>query len=351
MGRARLKDVARLANVSQGTASNVFNRPELVSSALRQAVFDAARALEYRGPAPAGRALRSGKAHLIALVVEVDLLAYVFEDSFMHRLLAGIGAACDEAGSGLTVISATSGRRDGWTIETAIADGFILHCVEHDSRLFELARRRGLPFVAIDSGPVEGVPTVDVDDHGGARAAAAHIVALGHRHVGILSLETAGDGRTGAIDDARLADARYTVTRDRLRGYREALGEARVELEPRLVQETFNDRATVATALAAMFDAGTPPTALLAMSDTMALIAVELLMGRGLRVPTDVSVVGFDDVPEAANCSPSLTTVKQPVRAKGRHAARMLLGLEPAGVTVLPARLVVRGSTAAATTR
>lgn len=345
MTGVKLKDVARAAGVSQGTASNVFNKPETVSPKLRDAVLEAARALDYRGPAPAGRALRSGRAHLLAVVVE-QTLGYAFDDPFTHRLLAGIGEACDEAGSGLAVISAESGRRDGWSIETAIADGFILHCVEQESRLVELARRRGVPFVAVDSGPIPDVPTVNIDDRGGAAAAAAHLVALGHRRVGVMSLELAADGRTGPVDDARRAAAVYAVSNDRLDGYRATLHAGGIPLEPALIHETLNDRPTAEAAIDAMFRLAVPPTALLAMSDQMALTALDVLSSRGLRIPDDVSVVGFDDVPEAARGRPPLTTVRQPVHTKGRHAARMLLGLEPATSLVLPADLAVRSSTA-----
>ncbi|MEO1090742.1 MAG: LacI family DNA-binding transcriptional regulator [Pseudomonadota bacterium] len=340
----RLADVARAAGVSQGTASNVFNRPEQVSTALRERVLAAAARLGYLGPAPAGRALRSGKAHLIALVAEADVV-YVLTDPFCQRLLAGIGAACDVAGSGVAVVPAVTGGGGRWSMETAIADGFVLFCNDEPERLLALATRRGLPFVAVDSGPVVGASTVRIDDRAAAFAAATHLTALGHRRVAVLSLELAPDGRFGSVDATRMAQARHAVTRDRLAGYRDALAAASVDWPSVPVYETANDRGTVDAALGSLLSNDPRPTALIAMSDVIARHAIRHLAGLGLSVPGDLSIIGFDDVPDPMGAGPPLTTIRQPIEAKGEVAGGMLLGLVEPGDVVLPAELVVRGST------
>ncbi len=341
MTKVRLKDVALAAGVSQGTASNVFNRPALVRPELRDAVLEVARQLGYGGPAPAGRALRSGKAHLIALVVE-QTLEYMLTDGYSQRLLAGIARVCDEVHSGLAVVAAESeDRGPGWSVDTAIADGFILLC--HAHRLIERAERRGIPFVAVDSGPVAGAATVDTDNREAAAKAAAHLIGLGHRKIGILSLELAEDERSGPIDAARREVKGYAVTRDRLAGYLGTLAAAGIDAQSVPVFETFNDRPTVAAGVAHILQCLPGVTGLIAMSDTMARAAIAELGCRGLEVPADVSVVGFDDV-GAAGALP-LTTLAQPIEAKGALAARMLLGLESPAAHVLPAVLQVRAST------
>jgi len=344
MGEVKLKDVARAAGVSQGTASNVFNRPASVGRERRERVLAAAAALGYRGPQPAGRALRSGRTHLAALVVE-ERLRYLFDDPFCQRLLAGIGEVLDEVGTGLAVVSLASGRADGWSIETAIADGLILFCLEQESPLIARARARGVPFVAVDSGPVAGTATVNLDEARAAHAAAAHLAALGHRRVAILSLDLARDGRVGPVDLAREGAGGFTLPRERLAGYRSGLAAAGLDPAEIAVFETRNDAATVAAAIDHLFARAAPPTALLAMSDVIALDAIARLAERGLAVPGDVAVVGFDDVPPAASAVPALTTVHQPVEEKGRLAARLLLAGAAPGDVRLPGRLVVRAST------
>lgn len=345
MKKARLKDVAALAGVSQGTVSNVMNRPELVREELRERVHAAAKALGFRGPAPAGRLLRSGRSNLIAIVVDASL-HYIVNDPFGQKLISGIAEVCDEQKIGLTIVSAGAERSDGWSMETAIVDGFILFCITEDNRLVELARRRGLPFVAVDSGEVPGAAAVDVDDRKAAAEAARHLLAFGHRRIGILSLECDEEGRAGFIDDERFRQIRYVTPRARLLGYRDAFEAAGVPARDVMAYECHNDAPTVFDAIEEMFASDRePPTALLAMSDTMALAAYAALRARGLRVPADVSIVGFDDVPGAETASPPLTTIRQPVEQKGRVAARMLLDGGRAHV-ILPTELVVRASTA-----
>ncbi|GGK29673.1 LacI family DNA-binding transcriptional regulator [Salinarimonas ramus] len=344
MKKARLKDVAVLAGVSQGTVSNVFNRPELVREELRERVLAAAKKIGFRGPAPAGRVLRSGRSNLIALVVDASL-HYILNDPFGQKLLSGIAEVCDAEHIGLTIVSADAERRDGWSIESAIVDGFILFCITEDNTLVELARRRGLPFVAVDSGEVPGAGAVDVDDRTAAAEAARHLTGLGHRRIGILSLEMDDKERTGLVDEARFATISYTTPRSRLLGYRDAFAEADVDPADVVVYECLNDAPSVEEAIRVMFAPGREhPTALLAMSDTMALAACGALARMGLSVPHDVSIVGFDDVPEAERASPPLTTIRQPVEEKGRVAARMLLAGEREH-RVLPTSLVVRAST------
>ena len=349
MSKVRLRDVAAAAGVSQGTASNVYNRPDIVRPALRERVLEAADRLGFAGPAPTARALRQGRANLIAVVSD-ESLGYMLADPYGRRLLGGVATVCDAQGVGLTVASThgTGGATgQGWSIDTALVDGFILYCYEDDAEVAERARARNLPMVAIDVGRMAGVASIGIDERMAARAAAAHVATLGHRRVGILSLELSGDGRTGPVGRDRIAAARFGGTRDRLDGYLTALAAAGLGEDAIAVHETLNDGPTTRTALETMAAGPAPPTAILAMSDVMALHAMDWLAARGLRVPGDVSVVGFDDTPEGAQASPPLTTLAQPAEMKGRIAAEMLLGLRPMGDHVLPTALTVRGSTAA----
>jgi DNA-binding LacI/PurR family transcriptional regulator len=339
----KLADVARAAGVSQGTVSNVFNRPDLVSESLKEKVETAARGLGYRGPDPRGRLLRAGRVNAVGVVISDPLTAF-FHNPYQRRFLAGIAEGCDEHGAGLALVSARSDETAAWNIRTALVDGFILNCLMEGSRLVDLAVRRGLPFVAVDFTE-PGYDQVRVNDRRGARMAAEHLIALGHRTIAVLALEFDRDGRTGLVDAARAARVRFSVTRDRLQGYRDALQAAGLG-EP-VVFETLNDAASAAAGVEAVLAAAPGVTAMLCMSDVIALAACQALAARGLKVPGDIAVAGFDDTDEAERAG--LTTVHQPIEEKGRAALRMVLERDDAGqgsrLVELPLRLVIRATT------
>ncbi len=341
----RLADVARAAGVSQGTASNVFSRPELVRPEVRRRVEESAKRLGYNGPDPRGRLLRAGKVNAIGVVVMGDL-TYFFNDPFNREFMAGLAQVCDERGAGLSLISAANQMVAAWSIETALVDGFVVQCIEDGDRLVELAKRRGLPFVACDLDAGPGTSSVRIDDRGGARMAAEHLLRLGHRRFAILSLELLEDGRIGLVDRARREAAKYAGTHDRLAGYEEALAAAGLDIDDVPVVETANDPAGVAIGAATLLDAAPDATAVLAMSDVTALAVLAEARKRGIAVPGQLSIVGFDDVAEAAAANPPLTTIRQPILEKGRLAARLILDRGPPRHEVLPIELVVRGSSA-----
>ncbi len=123
---AKLSDVARAAGVSQGTASNVFNRPDIVSDEIRKRVEASARRLGYTGPDPRGRLLRAGKVNLIG-IVSADDTAYAFRDPYMRELMAGIAAECDARGAGMALVAAKHNAEAAWRVQTAVVDGFIVN--------------------------------------------------------------------------------------------------------------------------------------------------------------------------------------------------------------------------------
>lgn len=343
-GRAKLRDVALAAGVSQGTASNVFNRPELVREEVRERVRAAAEALGYAGPSPKGRLLRAGKANAIGIAA-AEPLSYFFADPWARTLMREVAEVCDARGAGLALVSVAGGRPLAWSIESALVDGFLLRCGGREL-LVEVTQRRGLPFVALSLDSDEpDVPAIDIDDFGGARAAARHLVALGHRRVAVLGIGL-GEGPGRATPGAVRA-ARHVNVRERARGYWAALAEAGLAEEDVPVHAIRNDGANLGGALSLLFESGTvPPTALLAMSDLLALEAMAWLKARGLRVPEQVSVVGFDGVPESETATPPLTTVRQPYRRIAERAVAAILDdALPMGREVLPLSLLVREST------
>jgi DNA-binding LacI/PurR family transcriptional regulator len=339
----RLAEVAEAAGVSRGTASNVFNKPELVRDALRERVHEAARVLGYAGPSPKGRLLRSGKTNAIGIAA-AEPLEYFFADPWARQLLTEVANVCDARGAGLALISVAHGGRLDWSIENALVDGFLLRCAGREL-IVEVAQKRGLPFVALSlDTAAPDVPAIDIDDFGGAQDAARHLTALGHRRVAVLGI---GLGNTpGRIHRDQVLATHFVNVRERAKGYWAALAEMGVPDSDVPVYAVQDDGGNMGEVLAPVFATTEPPTALLAMSDRIALRALDWLARQGLRVPTDVSVVGFDDVPSAARASPALTTVAQPYRRVAERAVAAILdGSMPDGREVLPLTLVIRDST------
>jgi DNA-binding LacI/PurR family transcriptional regulator len=342
----RLADVAKAAGVSQGTASNAFNRPHLVRPELRDKVREAATVLGYTGPDPKGRLLRAGKVNAIG-VATAEPMSYFFDDPFARELMSGMSEACDRWGAGMALVSAQNEERLAWNVQSALVDGFILLCIEGGSRLVDLTRERGLPFVALALSWDDGqMSALGIDNVDGGRMAAEHLLGLGHRRFGVLALEF-GDDHEGPVTRAEAEAAIYFSSRDRLRGYLSVLEPAGIAAESLPVFECRSSRASIEAGLAYLFERDDRPTALLAMSDRLALIAIDWLAARGLSVPGDVSIVGFDGVPEGERAQPGLTTIAQPIRALGARAVEVILDGDRTPVReTLPLGLVVRGSTA-----
>ena len=323
----RLADVAKAAGVSHGTASNVFSRPEIVRGEVRERVMAAARRLGYAGPDPKGRLLRAGKVNAIG-VATAEPLSYFFEDPFARVVMSGISQACDETGAGISLVSAVNKEQLAWNIQSALVDGFIVFCLEGGSGLVELARERKLPFVALDFGfDDETIATIGVDDVEGARLAARHLARLGHRRFAILSLPIASSG-FGPASIERAKAAIYSGTRDRLRGYFEELAGFGVDTGNIPIYETDNDELSVGAGLEHIFASDNVPTAILAMSDRIAMFALDWFKSRGIAVPRDISIVGFDGVPEGATSEPPLTTIAQPMVEMGRRAVQTILNFD-----------------------
>ena len=323
MKQVRLSDVAREAGVSQGTASNVFSRPDIVREEVRAHVLEVAGRLGYAGPDVKGRLLRAGRVNAIGVAV-LEPLSYFFDDPWARAMMTAFAEICDARGMGLSLVSARNRQRLAWNTNSAVVDGFVLVCIEGQDHLVELTRKRGLPFVALalESGD-EAIPALDVDNHGGAMLAAQHLLDHGHRQFAILGI-CGNDDYAGPLVRGSGVGMKGTPRR-RLDGYLQALGAAGIPADNVPVEITRNDAETVSASLERLFMAKAPPTAILCMADKAAVLAVDWLGRRGLRVPQDVSVVGFDGVPDYLNAAPYLTTVAQPFQTIAERATAMIV--------------------------
>jgi DNA-binding LacI/PurR family transcriptional regulator len=202
----------------------------------------------------------------------------------------------------------------------------------------------------MDQPRIDGVPTVAIDDAGGTALATRHLLDLGHRRLAVLSTALRPDGYQGLAHDQRRRWATYLVPGRRLDGVRREVEAAGLPWgDVRVVECARNDLDAGALATWELLDHPEPPTAVVAFSDQLALGALRAAHELGVRVPGDLSVVGFDDAPPAATGQPPLTTVAQPLRQRGQLAAALALavarGERPASPPLLPVELVVRGST------
>lgn len=356
MGRVTLQTVADHVGVSRMTVSNAFSKPGQLSAALRQRILAAADELGYVGPDPAGRALARGISGAVGILL-TDSVTYAFTDEVATGFLAAIADELAPTGVALTLLSTTSSE-DIVPARDVPLDGAVVYSCDTSSPALAWLMRRGLPLVFVDQAPAPGITSVNVDDRAGAAAAAAHLVELGHRRIDIVNKNMAGPYGVVLEADADL-DVDHNVSRQRMLGWLDELGDAGIKASVvHQPQSSADDAYAAALLLLAQDD---PPTALLCFSDVMANGVVRAAESLGLRVPEDLSVVGFDDGPLASRMRPALTTVRQPVAEKGHTAAAALTALieraksetakSRARHFVLPTELIVRDSTAPPRTR
>jgi DNA-binding LacI/PurR family transcriptional regulator len=325
-----LKSLAKHLSVSAMTISNAFNRPEELSASLRQRILSTAANLGYHGPRPSGRMLRTGVAGAIALF-NPDPIPHLFEDSNASAFMAGISAVCEKHQYGLTVLPPVPDDSQLTAIDKVAVDGFILYAIPDHSSIVKRILGRQLPAVTVDMSKLPAVAAVGIDDRAAARTIAHHVLNLGHHRIAILSLEMMPDGYSGLVSYERVKKCRASVTRQRLLGYAEALRE--VGIDPAAVPiyeiRTNDDAEASFWAKNLLERKRGRPTAIFSMSDRMAFGALQAAAQLGLQVPRDLSVVGFDDVPQAASCTPALTTIRQPSKTKGQLAASIVAGEVP----------------------
>ncbi|MFE4869236.1 LacI family DNA-binding transcriptional regulator [Streptomyces sp. NPDC056682] len=329
--KVTITEIAREAGVSVPTVSRVVNGRSDVSPATRARVEDLLHRHGYRrkSSAPGDRA------------VLIDLVFNDLDSPWAVEIIRGVEEVAHESGVG-TVVSAIHDRAGAarqWmtNLRARASDGVILVTSVLEPGLHDELRRLGVPLVVIDpaGSPASEEPTIGATNWAGGMAATAHLLSLGHRRIGFIE-----------------GPPRLLCSRARLDGYRAALDAAGVPVDDALVVPGDFYHASGFTGCNQLLDLDDPPTAIFAASDQMALGAIEALRRRGLRVPEDMSIVGFDDLPEVRWSSPPLTTVRQPLTDMGKLAARVVLDLArsvaPAASRVeLATELVVRDSTAA----
>jgi len=300
-----IRDVAAQAGVSVATVSKVINGRYGVAADTMARVNAVINDLGYQASLVA-QSLRNHRTNVIGILV-ADL------EPFSAELLKGAADAIRGSGFEMVVYSAGGLADDhvGWErrylsrLSGTLIDGAVLVTPT------VVDVNYGAPIVAIDphTGQSE-LPTIDSDNLRGGQLATAHLLGLGHRRIAMLS------GRTD-LESSRLRE----------QGYRQAMAAAGVAVSEDLVLVGGYDAQASAECTRTLLTSADPPTAIFAANDVSAIAAIQAAVGLGLRVPADLSVVGFDNIPESALCAPPLTTVNQPIRQMGERSIQLLLRL------------------------
>ncbi|MBC7248696.1 MAG: LacI family DNA-binding transcriptional regulator [Anaerolineae bacterium] len=327
-----LEEVAQIAGVSRSTVSRVINNHPNVRAETRERVWQAIQECGYQ-PHAVARSLVTNRTRIVGMVIP-ETVTTLFTDPFFPLLLQGATEACNTHHYQLllSLFNDPTGQEKTYqrVMRSGYVDGVIVASASLQDPVIPSLLRDGIPFVSVGRHPDEQINYVDVDNVNGARMAVEHLIQLGHRRIGTI---------TGPLD--------MISGQDRLRGYRQALAAHDLPIEEELIVEgDFRESGGVA-GMQRLLSAS--PSAVFVASDIMALGALKALRQENLRVPQDISLVGFDDIPLASALEPPLTTVRQPVRRMGALAVEMLLDLiEHPGAgprrIVLPTQLVIRKS-------
>lgn len=329
--RPTIRDVGRIAQVSPGTVSRALRGQPGVSDQTRSRIEDVARQIGYQA-SRAARALPGGKTHFIGYHIASDPF-----NASMAALLHSLVQAASRTDFEMLLFSTKPGQSETDAYADVLqrgVDGFILTYLHHDDPRLDLLESRGIEYVAFGHLP-RGARGSWVDSAGSAGIAQAvqHVAEIGHRRVGFVGWPN-----------------HQWVTGDiRYRGYVEAVADLGLDDDPTLVarvegygpehgRRAFHEMASVA------------PTAVVAVSDNLAIGVMHAAEDLGIEVGEELAVVGYDDIPAAADVRPSLTTLRQPLQTIGDRLVEVLLrrldnpDSEPEGIEILP-ELVIRSST------
>lgn len=334
---ARIEDVAREAGVSMKTVSRVLNREPNVTEATRLRVENAVNRLQYR-PHPSARSLAGQRSYLVALFYDNPSGNYVMD------MQSGMLEACHAHGYNLMLGPIDFGDPESIAqVDEAIArsrvDGLVLTppLTDHPDLVLRLDKL-GIPYASVSPKQQDCGIGVCLDERGAVHELMGHLIDLGHRRIGHI-----------------LGRASHGAAQWRLDGYRDALEAAGIAFDPALVVAGNFDYESGVAGANALLSLGTPPTAIFAANDDMAAGAISAIGERGLSVPRDISVCGFDDIAIARHIYPALTTIRQPTQEMGRIATLELFKRlrDPAagGMQRVEYALVVRRSTGPAPSR
>ncbi|MHC1784182.1 MAG: LacI family DNA-binding transcriptional regulator [Anaerolineaceae bacterium] len=325
-------EVAAEAGVSFGTVSRVINNDVHVAPVTRERVQETMRRLNFTANRQA-RSLAGGKSHIIGMLVPDLGTGYIGE------IIRGIDAELGVSGYDLMLYTthraATKEASYVANLAQDMVDGLVLVLPRNPGDYIGALERRKFPFVLVDhQGTGEDCPAVGATNWQGAFNATDYLIKLGHRRIGFI---------TGWLD--------LGAALDRLDGYKTALRTHHMPVENDLIYEGTFAQLDGYTGALKFLNLPEPPTAIFASNDVMAMAAMDAVRERGMRAPEDISIIGFDDIPQASLIRPALTTIRQPLEQMGRVATQMLMeilqnpDIKPKRIE-LPTEIIIRDSTA-----
>jgi LacI family transcriptional regulator len=328
-------DVAEKSGVSRTTISFVLNNvPGIsISEATRQRVLQVAKELNYH-PDSTGKKLASGRSNTLGLVLRQSH-EQVFADALLPQVLMGIGQAATEQGFEVLLKPLEPLNGDGYMrlVHENHVDGIILSGPRQEEAEIIRLHQEGLPVMLMGQLPGSGLPFVDIDAVSGSALAVKHLIEQNHRHIGLIT--------NAALE--------YTSAQQRRQGYLNSLKQAGIEPDDSLMQAGNYTSASGFTAMQKLLEVSPRLTAVFVASDVVALGAIRAIKQAGLRIPQDIAVVGFDNIPMADYYDPPLTTVRIPSYglgwASGERLVRLVQGeaIEQDGM-LLESELVIRNS-------
>ncbi|NUQ38109.1 MAG: LacI family DNA-binding transcriptional regulator [Caldilineales bacterium] len=328
-------DVAKKAGVSTATVSKVLSNTPYVSEKTRAHVLNVVEELGFV-PNVAARGLNKARTYIIGLAFPYAS-DYLFSDPHLLTFMRGVEQVAAAQEYNILLMPARAGEEGGSgllrLLRTQYVDGAIIVGMHQMEAVADRLRYRTLPTVALGYHSLRGGEnTVHADDRNGAQMAVEHLIQTGHERIAVISV-----------------NRNLTALEERMAGYRQALATRQLPSRPEWI--TWGDFTEISGREQAgrLLGLSEPPTAIFAFNDRMAIGAIQQLQKMGVRVPEDISVIGFDDIPAAAMFEPALSTVRQPALAMGQAAAEMLFALiggqaQSFPARVLPASLILRHS-------
>ncbi|MBV9229679.1 MAG: LacI family DNA-binding transcriptional regulator [Chloroflexi bacterium] len=325
-------DVAKEAGVSYSTVSRVINNKEYVSEDKRERVLRAMAQLGYVANIQA-RSLAGGRTNIVGLLV------HTLNNAYIGEIIKGIDNEMAEAHYDLMLYTTHRRKTRESVYVTKLTrnpvDGLLLVLPRNAEAYLETLRKRRFPHVLVDHQGISQnmpVPSIGAENWKGAYEATRYLLQLGHRRIGFI---------TGTMD--------MGCAQDRLTGYKAALQDHGLSIAPELINEGDFLQPRGYSCAKELLALPEPPTAIFASNDMSAFGVMEAVRDYGLQIPRDISIIGFDDIPQAEHVHPPLTTVRQPLEEMGRRAARLLLQYiaQPAAEVErieLPTELIVRQS-------
>jgi LacI family transcriptional regulator len=327
-----LEDVAKLTGVSRSTVSRVINGDPKVSEATREKVDAVIQSINFQ-PNLAARGLAAGRTGVLGLVIPMGVTT-IFTDPYFPQLIQGVSSACNAREYSVMLWLADpeyERRMIQQILYNGLVDGVVVASMLMNDPIIEALTKRNLPFVLVGRHPTnDRVSYVDVDNRNAAREAVLHLIRLRRRRIGII---------TGPLN--------MIAGSDRYKGYLDGLHERGLVPEDELITEGDFTETGGYLAMQRMLKA--EPDAVFACSDVMASGALHAILDAGLKVPQDIALIGYDDLPLASRTTPPLTTVRQPTQRLGSMAVELLIDLikfpeRQTRRVILPTELVVRDS-------